>query len=541
LASRTESAPAADRGPRAAAGGEGDAAWDVAVAAAVLAGLLLRVLAAREKILWFDEFLAGNLVRHSWRTLLPAIRAEAHPPLYYALLKLWCGVFGDGALGMRSLSVAAGTGAVAVAAGAVREARGSAAAAAAAVLTALSTVQIDQASEAKPYGLLALTLALLLAAVLRDRRVANGGSLAAMLAAGAACASVHFYGGAAAGAIALAAIVSSPARRDRFRAFLLLAAVAGVSAVWLAGAFRLDPGAADYIRFMWGRVPVWAPLAASTRVALPGWRKPYPYMDGRILPHFEPREVVAAAVVLAIVLGALFGRRRGDPSSSPRSGRFLLLASLAIWPGFLALEVALAAVDRPVALVGRSEVVAEIGLAVLAAFCVARWRRPLLPVAALAAVGLWTVVPQWRPRSGPQGHRWEEMIVRRLLATLPPGARADVVTLGLARPPFDYYAAGDPRLRFLSFPEAQNAHPGWTAHSVSSTELASLPREAERLAAFLDAEIGRGVPVYVAARDDPRNPWLLSVLRRDHDVRPVPWAAPWFLQVVRAPILRAAR
>ncbi|HET9794927.1 MAG TPA: hypothetical protein VFS34_10730, partial [Thermoanaerobaculia bacterium] len=122
------SAPAADpAAPPAAAGGGREAAADVAIAAAVLAGLLLRVVAAREKILWFDEFLGGNLVRRSWRELLPAIRAEAHPPLYYGLLKLWCSFFGDGAFGMRSLSVVAGAGAIALTADAIRRVRGGAA------------------------------------------------------------------------------------------------------------------------------------------------------------------------------------------------------------------------------------------------------------------------------------------------------------------------------------------------------------------------------------------------------------------------------
>ena len=539
---RTASAPAADGGPRrAAAGGERDAAWDVAIVAAVLAGLLIRVSAAYVKILWFDEFLAGNLVRHSWRTLLPAIRHEAHPPLYYALLKLWCACFGDGASGLKSLSVVAGTAAVALTAAAVREAFGGAAAAAAAVLVAFSTVQIDQGSEAKPYGMLAFFVALLLWTVVRDRRVGSRGSLLALLAAGVACASTHFYGGVAAGGIACAAIVSAPTRKERLRSALLFAAVAAISAVWLAGALHLDRGAADYIRKIWGRVPVWAPLAASSRVSLPGWRKPYPPMKGRILPDVGPREIAGAAIVLGIALGAAFRRRSRERRGRPADRRFLVWAALALWPGFLALEVALAAVDRPVALVGRSEVVAEIGLAVFVAAAVSRWRRGYLPIPALLAVGLWTVVPQWRPGPGPRGRRWEEVIVRRLQAVVPPGAHVDIVTLGLGRPPFDYYADGDPRLRFISFPKSQNSHPGWAAHSVSAPEIASLPFEAERLITFLDRELDHGVPVYLVERGDPRNEWLLSALRRDHEVEPVPGAAKWFKRIVRSPRLTAAR
>jgi len=442
-------------------------------------------------------------------------------------------------MGMRSLSVVAGTGAIAVAARALRAVRGGAAAAAAAVLIAFSAVQVDQGSEAKPYAVLALFIALVLLAVIRDRRFSTGGSLLALLAAGAACASTHFYGGPAAGAIAAAAILSADGRRERLRAALLLGVVLAISAVWLAGAARLDPGAADYIREMWGRVPAWAPFAASTRVAMPGWRNPYPEMAGTVLPHVRPLEILGLAIVLVIAAVGWRARREG-PSRPPGAGaRFLVLSAAGLWPGFIAMEVGLAAAGRPVALVGRSEVVCEIGVAILVALAASRWRHPSIPISALAAVGLWTVVPQWRPRPGPTAIRWEDAIVRRLRAAVPPGAHVDLVTFGLGRPPFDYYAAGDPRLRFISFPESQNDHPGWTAHSIEPAEAKRLAAEADRLAAVLDAELDRGVPVLLAVRGDPRNDYLLSVLRRDHDLRRVPWGPPWLLSVVRAPVLAA--
>jgi 4-amino-4-deoxy-L-arabinose transferase-like glycosyltransferase len=529
-------APAAERRPAPSRG------YGAALGAIVLAALALRVFAARQKILWFDEFLAGNLVRHPWRELLAAVRAEAHPPLYFALLKAWTGLFGDGPLGMRSLSVAAGTAAVVVLADAVRRARGESAALAAAVLVAFSTVQLDQASEAKPYAVLAFFTALLIRAVIRDREDPSGGSLAASMAAGAALASTHFYGGVAAGAIALSAAVWAVGRRERRRAALLLGGVVAVSAVWLAAAWKMPAGAADYIREMWKGVPAWAPLAASTRVALPGWRKPYPSMSGSILPGLETREIFAAAVVAVILIAAGVSRRRTVRPAPPERAkrRFLAFAALGLWPGFLALESVLAALDRPIALVGRSEVVAELGLAILVGFAVARWGRPAaVPIAALALLGLWTTVPPWRPRNGPVALRWEDVIVRRLRAVVPPGARVDVVTLGLGRPPFDYYAAGDPRLRFISFPESQNAHPGWAAHSIAASEASRLAAEAQRLAAELDAELGRGVPVLLVDRGDPRNAYLLSVLRRDHELRPVPWGPGWLLSVTRPPVLAA--
>jgi hypothetical protein len=91
----------------------------------------------------------------------------------------------------------------------------------------------------------------------------------------------------------------------------------------------------------------------------------------------------------------------------------------------------------------------------------------------------------------------------------------------------------------ISFPESQNAHPGWTTHSVDAAEASRLAAEAERLAATLDAELDRGVPVLLVLRGDPRNEYLLSVLRRDHDLRQVPWGPPWLMSIARAPVLAA--
>ena len=513
--------------------------YSAALGAIVLAALLLRFFAARRKVLWFDEFLSANLSRRPWGDLLASVRAEAHPPLYFALLKLWCGLFGDGPLGMKSLSIVAGTAAVAVLADTVRRVRGESAALAAAALVAFSSVQLDQASEAKGYALLAFFAALLLRTVIRDREEPSAGSLAGVLVAGAALASTHFYGGVAAAGIAASAAVASADRRERGRALALFLGVLGLSALWLGAAWRLPAGAADYIREIWSGVPKWAPLAASTRVALPGYRNPYPPMRGSILPEVSARDVVSAAVVLAVFVGALVGRAPSSPGRRT-DRRFLVLASLALWPGFLLLESILSAVNRPIALVGRSEVIPELGLAILVGFGVARWGRAAAgPIAALVLLGLWVTVPPWWPRPGPSPMRWEDAIVRRLRASVPPGAHVDLVTFGLGRPPFDYYAAGDPRLRFVSFPESQTAHPGWTAHSIEPAEASRLAAEAERLAATLDAELDRGVPVLLVLRDDPRNEYLLSVLRRDHDLRRVPWGPPWLLSVARAPVLAA--
>ena len=86
---------------------------------------------------------------------------------------------------------------------------------------------------------------------------------------------------------------------------------------------------------------------------------------------------------------------------------------------------------------------------------------------------------------------------------------------------------------------SQQRHPGWREASITPDESRSLRAEAASLAAFLDTEIARGVTVYVAAREDPRNAFLLPLLERDHELIRSP-LADWFYVLVPAPV-RLAR
>jgi hypothetical protein len=517
------------------------AVFAFASGAVFLASFLYRLRAVEGKFLWFDEFLSANLARRPWGGLLDAVHREAHPPLYFVLLKIWSLAFGDGRVAMKMLSLAAGMAALLLVADAARAAWGPAEGLLTAVLFGLSTVQIDQATDAKPYAVLAMFLGLLVWCLARIGQgdVGAAAFLGALLAA-AAAASTHFYGGVAAVLCGLAAVLAFRARRERRRAAAVLAVSVLALAFWLPPALRLPRGAADYIREIWARVPSWAPLAVSTRISLPGWRKPYPAMTGRVLPELSGWEVAAALIFGGLILaGWISGRRAEEGKGGGR--RFLLLSGLALFFGFLALETLGNVLDRPIGLPGRAEIVTQTGLAFLAAAALSRVARGRgVCIAALAAVGLATAAPQWRRLSGPLPARREEVIVRALEGEAPARGFAEIVTLGLARPPFDYYAAGDPRLRLVSFPASQDDHPGWRTDGEVVFRRPELEREAEDLAARLDEDLLRGVQVYVAAREDPRNAILLSRLKKDHDLAPTRFAE-WFLRLEKAPVRVAAK
>ncbi|MGI9340138.1 MAG: glycosyltransferase family 39 protein, partial [Psychrobacter sp.] len=54
--------------------------------------------------IWFDEGYSVYVARQPIGELLALTAVDAHPPLYYVLLKLWAGLFGWGEFALRSLS-----------------------------------------------------------------------------------------------------------------------------------------------------------------------------------------------------------------------------------------------------------------------------------------------------------------------------------------------------------------------------------------------------------------------------------------------------
>jgi hypothetical protein len=74
--------------------------------ALTMAYVVLRSWRLTEHGLWFDEVFSVQAARLSWSSLMPFLAADAvHPPLFYALLKLWVSVGGTGLLWLKLLPV----------------------------------------------------------------------------------------------------------------------------------------------------------------------------------------------------------------------------------------------------------------------------------------------------------------------------------------------------------------------------------------------------------------------------------------------------
>lgn len=74
---------------------------------------LCMLLAAGNSV-WFDEGYSIMLAQADWGQLFALTAVDAHPPLYYALLKIWISILGDSEFAMRSLSAVFAGGTVSI-------------------------------------------------------------------------------------------------------------------------------------------------------------------------------------------------------------------------------------------------------------------------------------------------------------------------------------------------------------------------------------------------------------------------------------------
>ncbi|HEX4110098.1 MAG TPA: glycosyltransferase family 39 protein [Solirubrobacteraceae bacterium] len=131
------------------------------VGAIVLAGTLPRFLTLGVQSYWYNEADTVSLIRHSFGSMLKLIpRLEGNPPLYYLLAWVWSRVFGDGEVGLRSLSALAGSALIGVVYVIVRRMAGHHAGLMAAALTAANPLLFWFSQEARPYILVVLLVAI---------------------------------------------------------------------------------------------------------------------------------------------------------------------------------------------------------------------------------------------------------------------------------------------------------------------------------------------------------------------------------------------
>ena len=167
-----------------------------ALAALTVLAAILRFSTLDLQSFWFDEAVTVGLVRSSFGHMLSNIGgSESTPPLYYVIAWVWSRVFGDGEVGLRSLSALAGTAFVPVAYAAAAQLSSRRTALVIAALAAVSPLLIWYSQEARSYSLLVLFAGLSFLYFVRELREPRDSTLALWTLASALAIATHYFAG----------------------------------------------------------------------------------------------------------------------------------------------------------------------------------------------------------------------------------------------------------------------------------------------------------------------------------------------------------
>jgi uncharacterized membrane protein len=194
--------------------------------------------------LWFDELFSVHAARHTWAGLWHFVAADLiHPPLFYALLKLWTAAGGESLYWLRLFPVVASVAALVPLLLLARELRlGTWATNVALLVAAANGYLIKYAQEVRMYGLLLLlTLtSLWLFARLLSREGQARGILLALFFVNLLLVYTHYYGWLV---VACEAAFLALRERKRLGAFMLTVAGLAVAYVpWVTACARAAVG-----------------------------------------------------------------------------------------------------------------------------------------------------------------------------------------------------------------------------------------------------------------------------------------------------------
>jgi mannosyltransferase len=212
--------------------------WTIlGLATALIVGAWLRVAGIGRLSLWYDEAFTAWAIDRPPRQIIPIIRNDTAPPLYYLLLHEWTLLFGRSETGLRSFSAALGIATMVLVAAIARAAlKRSAAVVAATWLFALSYAQIWYSQEARAYELTSFWMAMMLWSLLRHLQRPSQKRLGVLTVCVIGAAYTHNFMLLYIAAVGLAGLVfpSELTWRKRFRDLLIVAACLAASFLpWL--------------------------------------------------------------------------------------------------------------------------------------------------------------------------------------------------------------------------------------------------------------------------------------------------------------------
>jgi mannosyltransferase len=169
-------------------------AWVVAIGAATVAALVLRLWGIGHQSFWYDESLTVDEMHMRFLRMLSTVRlTEVTPPLYFAWAWIWTKLAGPGEAGLRSLSALAGALTVPAVAACAATLAGRRAAVIAAALVAANPLLIWYSQEARAYALMTLLCALSWLFFLRAARDGRRADFVLWAAASALALATHYF------------------------------------------------------------------------------------------------------------------------------------------------------------------------------------------------------------------------------------------------------------------------------------------------------------------------------------------------------------
>jgi mannosyltransferase len=166
----------------------------VLLTALTLVAAVLRFGMLDRQSFWSDEAVTVLLTRMNLRDIVSTVsNTESTPPVYYLLAWIWTKVFGDGEVGLRSLSALAGVATVPVTYLAGATLLGRRAGLAAAGLVAVNPTLVWYSQEARAYALAVLLCGISFAACARALRNPTNGVLAIWALASVLAVGTHYF------------------------------------------------------------------------------------------------------------------------------------------------------------------------------------------------------------------------------------------------------------------------------------------------------------------------------------------------------------
>jgi mannosyltransferase len=397
-------------------------AWHLRVLVGIVVlAALLRFPTLDARGYWIDEAVIVHLAGLTPSELLHRLASgtEGTPPLYYLLALAWTHVFGDGEVGLRSLSAVVGLASVPVAYLAGRELISSRVGLLAALMFAVSPILVWHSQDARAHSLALLLSSLSFLYFLRSLREPRGRNLALWAAASGVGLLTHYFVFFLVAVEALWLLAAFPRRRELWLAIGVVA-IAGFAALLVALQQRSN---VNLTYDQYGSL-------ASRLVQAPA----------QVLVGEQPPLQRAMAVLAALlVLPALAMLRRADP----REQRAAALCAGILVPALGAMVLAALAGADYVSARNTLPVFLPVVLLLACGFASTRASRAVrIPLAALLALWLFiNIATAWTPKFDREDWRGAAAALGPA-----PDARAIVITPYAGRGPLEIYLPGSHRM-----------------------------------------------------------------------------------------------